>query len=444
MPADSAARWTGPSTAATPSLMFHLEVDEQHDRRVHPLSPAGKLQAIREGIQSLTDPHSLAESRLTRDVRVLKSAILAEEGELDPAVLATRLAALGYQVALRTALGGGEGTNCFRNLRNVFLIVYLDSPASATLRGNPNSAGPGGAAHRCQQQQQQQQPMRGSGFKCVSSYEQEEEAAEPLIVDCAFPEHFEISQSTALYAAVLRCLPREFIGPASRLKPLVELLAAEMLDAFHAQGLERPPWRQPRSMLSKWLPERSKVKDAQPSSAASSPSAAAATAPASGEPGSVSPTGSAVAPAAAGDGMDDASCPRQEANPTSAGQACSPKARCTLAFCTMCVSPPRAVASYLRAMAAAAPPELFCAHAPAPDTAAQGCELRGSSSPAGSQGAGPHALAQVPAPKLQRRRSLLSSSLAGQEDVAPGAVSRGQARGYGPHAPVVRMVRLRG
>ncbi len=38
-------------------------------------------------------------------------------------LLAAFLTRLGYRVHIRTALGGGEGFECLRNLRHVFLAV---------------------------------------------------------------------------------------------------------------------------------------------------------------------------------------------------------------------------------------------------------------------------------------------------------------------------------
>ena len=42
---------------------------------------------------------------------------------MDIVVLASHLARIGYEVVLRTAIGGGVGQQCFRNLSNEFLVV---------------------------------------------------------------------------------------------------------------------------------------------------------------------------------------------------------------------------------------------------------------------------------------------------------------------------------
>lgn len=119
-------------------------------------------------------------------------------------------ALVGYNVSVRTAIGGGP--SCFRNLRHEFLSVTGEDEYKET----------------------------------------------QLIVDPYFKEQFEIPQPTATYRAVLNLLPQEFVGTASRLVPLVQCLCAEMAASFEVMGLTLPPWRRAQSMLSKWLPSRSR------------------------------------------------------------------------------------------------------------------------------------------------------------------------------------------
>ena len=61
--------------------------------------------------------------QLLQDVRSYGHSVVREEGHLDTVVLATRLAAVGYRVAIRTAVGGGSGQECFHNLHYEFLLV---------------------------------------------------------------------------------------------------------------------------------------------------------------------------------------------------------------------------------------------------------------------------------------------------------------------------------
>lgn len=64
--------------------------------------------------------------QLLRDVRAFLSAIVREEGRPDTVVLASKLAAVGYRLTIRTALGGGAGRSCFHNLHHEFLLVMGD------------------------------------------------------------------------------------------------------------------------------------------------------------------------------------------------------------------------------------------------------------------------------------------------------------------------------
>ncbi len=64
--------------------------------------------------------------QLLRDVRAFQEAILREDGRPDTVVLASKLAAVGYKLTIRTALGGGSGRSCFHNLHHEFLLVSGD------------------------------------------------------------------------------------------------------------------------------------------------------------------------------------------------------------------------------------------------------------------------------------------------------------------------------
>ena len=64
--------------------------------------------------------------QLLRDVKAFLSAIVREEGRIDAVVLASKLAAVGYHLTIRTALGGGAGRSCFHNLHHEFLLVMGD------------------------------------------------------------------------------------------------------------------------------------------------------------------------------------------------------------------------------------------------------------------------------------------------------------------------------
>ena len=142
--------------------------------------------------------------QLTRDVRWLNHTAVTEDGKQDTVVLASKLVNVGYKVAIRTALGGGAGQECFHNLHHEFLIV----------------AG-------CHQE---------------------------AIIDCHFRDQFKIGQHIQWYQQVLDCVPEVFVGSVQCLAPLVALVCTEMALAFKEGGAACPPWRQPKSIISKWLP----------------------------------------------------------------------------------------------------------------------------------------------------------------------------------------------
>lgn len=199
------------------TLMFHLE--EESSASV-PL----RMSEAWISLRNYAIPVSRFESRLLDDVRYYKRELLREEGQVDIVVLASRLATVGYRVAIRTAVGGGPGQRCFRNLCYEFLLV--------------------------------------------SSFDSN---AVQYVVDPKFREQFAISHSTREYEKLLSGVPSEFVGTPARLKPLVKLLCLEMEQTFQQRGLTWPPWRQAESMISKWLPTKSR--DTHVASPSSSPKA---------------------------------------------------------------------------------------------------------------------------------------------------------------------------
>lgn len=151
--------------------------------------------------------------QLLHDLRQLAAAVRREEGgELDIVVLATKLTSVGYRVHLRSALGGGQGVDAFHALRNEFIVVA------------------------------------GTGHDDGIDY----------IVESKFRSHFAIPHPTDRYAAVIAAVPDEIAAPAEALAPLVQLLCSELSLAFEQMGLSLPPWRQSKSLLSKWLPAKSR------------------------------------------------------------------------------------------------------------------------------------------------------------------------------------------
>ncbi|KAK9814324.1 hypothetical protein WJX72_004060 [[Myrmecia] bisecta] len=202
-----------PGTVNT--LLFDLEAEESSESA----SQAGASAALdKQRLAALyrqlaaCQPSTLWEIRLLRDVKRFREAVLEEDGRQDSVVLASKLHNVGYSVALRTAVGGGSGQDCFHHLHHEFLVVGSEG----------------------------------------------ELAGQDLIVDPSFRDQFVISQSTPLYRQLLERVPAVFVGTAHALVPLVRLLCSEMACAFEANGQACPPWRQPKSMISKWLPARAR------------------------------------------------------------------------------------------------------------------------------------------------------------------------------------------
>ena len=169
----------------------------------------------------------------------MKAIVALEEGDadVDPVILATKLSSVGHRVHIRSALGGSSGTtSCFFELRNEFLVVYHSASASAV-------ASP--FASSCSRKEGGEDP-------------QEEEY---FIVEPRFRDHFAIPQPTPRYSGLLQAIPQEVAAPPSVLTPLVHLLCSEMSLAFQEQGLSLPPWRQSKSLLSKWLPAKARDMD---------------------------------------------------------------------------------------------------------------------------------------------------------------------------------------
>jgi len=189
------------------SLLFDCEVEETSSQEIRSTVNLAKLAAIEDRVAYLARPCTDFASKLLKDVRAFKRALVREGCASGAVVLALRLSLVGYQASVRQAIGGGSA--CFRNLRHEFISV----------RG-PNS--------------------------------------EEYIVELDFKEHFAIPKPSATYQKLVEFLATEFVGTSSSLVPLVQCLCMEMADSFQEQGLTLPPWRRSQAMLSKWLPARSR------------------------------------------------------------------------------------------------------------------------------------------------------------------------------------------
>ncbi|KAG1670299.1 hypothetical protein FOA52_003649 [Chlamydomonas sp. UWO 241] len=208
----SAATAAGPprrSLPKVPSQVFDLELHD-HDwgtaaTSVEELDTALVLAELKRFFAPCS-------AMVTRDVHRCCSPHAWDaqnDGAVSVATLADGLSALKYGVAVRRAVGGGDGAECLHNLRHTHLLV--------TAPGAPN---------------------------------------EPFVVDPTFVEQFRIAKPTSRYTQVLECVPCVLVLPESQLVQLVHFMCIELANAFKASDAVIPPWRKLSSMLSKWLPRR--------------------------------------------------------------------------------------------------------------------------------------------------------------------------------------------
>lgn len=219
-----------------PSLLFEMEDAEEPPSVADPLAGPPETDVARR-LHSLLDPWTDQEYMLNLHVRIAGDEVAKRGAEhLTVGQLADTLRKLGYPVKLRTALGGGWGGSCLRNLRHSFLAV--------TLTGNSNSNNTAASA-----------PIKNTAVAAASS------SPCTVLVDPRFREQFEIAHPTPRYARILAEVPAELVAPPERLSQAVDLLCSEMAVAFAATGTPVPPWRQAAAMMSKWQPRRSEEVD---------------------------------------------------------------------------------------------------------------------------------------------------------------------------------------
>jgi trimeric autotransporter adhesin len=149
-------------------------------------------------------------------------------------------------VRLRRALGARQPRSYLRQLRHAFLVV------------------------RCE----------GGG---------EDDEEEEVLVDPSFREHFVLMPasggasaraagpapatnhlpsarrplpsplplgSTPAYDALVRALPRDWVGTPRALAEVLDVMGRAVRAAFRASGVPLPPWREPAALASRWMPER--------------------------------------------------------------------------------------------------------------------------------------------------------------------------------------------
>lgn len=85
--------------------------------------------------------------------------------------------------------------------------------------------------------------------------------SDEIFVDISFRGSFVIPRPTQKYASFLQLLPETFVGNKTSLVKLVGLVAAEASTSFKAIGMELPPWRKVKTLLTKWFPVSMEERD---------------------------------------------------------------------------------------------------------------------------------------------------------------------------------------
>ena len=208
--------------------------------------------------------------------------------------LAARLRSLGHPVSIRTALGGGWGGECLRNLRHSFLVCTVSGELLLALLSLTRWAFARFLTPQlcCQKLvcllillSLQQHRMRYFLCLCQSSVcpnilntafllsvhlaldtlpnkarwpaATGKDGPATYIIDPAFREQFNIAHPTPRYEQILAAIPATFVGTEERLVALVRALCHEIQGVFLEQNSTLPPWRDVAAQLSKWRPRRS-------------------------------------------------------------------------------------------------------------------------------------------------------------------------------------------
>mmetsp|Transcript_10561 Transcript_10561/g.30077 ORF Transcript_10561/g.30077 Transcript_10561/m.30077 type:complete len:334 (-) Transcript_10561:15-1016(-) len=235
-----AAAYTAEMTPCSKSDMESLSLDPGHllfpfeeDDTIAASSDDGKSEFAKPGgaddvlhltvgqLSAFSVPKNALVGKLLQDTMTERQACVERNGTCNLDLLAERLRDLGHDVMLRNGIGGGSGYHCLVNLRHRFMYVLQPSDDGT-----------------------------------------EEEL---IVVDPNFRDQFLISSCTPRYQAVLNSLPLEFVGTKHQLVGTVALLCDEVQFAFVENRLRVPPWRQLRSVLSKWFP--ASVRDTLPGEA---------------------------------------------------------------------------------------------------------------------------------------------------------------------------------
>jgi hypothetical protein len=179
--------------------------------------------------------------RLRRDVEAALQQHKSSGQPIDDVQwIATFLGQKGYQVAIRTALGGGEGFECLKNLRHVFLTVTASSRAEGAAPVSPITARSIVAARPetyvvdLSFKEQVGTLLEGRWhwhsmhYDSASNLSTGYSNADNICVTTCAPDllaclQFAIAKPTERYTAVLDCLPAVYVAPERAVAQLVQV-----------------------------------------------------------------------------------------------------------------------------------------------------------------------------------------------------------------------------
>lgn len=185
--------------------LFNLDLSQHGAKAFSSLEPSPTARREGRALASFATPVTAFESKLLEAVRRAKPECTTMLG-VEYARLAHLLSNAGYRVSVQSP---GEckclnkSRKCLEKLSHTFLTYTTPS--------------------------------------------QEEGIIEPRL-----REQFEIAHPTLFYKTLLDQLPAEFVGPATKLRTLVEAVSSAMAGAFKEMEMSLPPWRRLPATLSKW------------------------------------------------------------------------------------------------------------------------------------------------------------------------------------------------
>eukprot|EP01026_Neomeris_dumetosa_P026801 TRINITY_DN2180_c0_g1_i4.p1 TRINITY_DN2180_c0_g1~~TRINITY_DN2180_c0_g1_i4.p1 ORF type:complete len:297 (-),score=49.59 TRINITY_DN2180_c0_g1_i4:1571-2461(-) len=194
---------------ALPQTVFDMEIEEDEDGFEDSFVP-DSVRNLVVLVKNLTTTTDILEQKIRQDVeeviQEMNNGCLTRNSRYDLSIVGAKLKAMGHDVRVRTAEGGGR--EYLRQLHYQFLYI-------------------------------------------VSKV-----AKKAFIIDPNFKSNFCITCTSPEFRTLLSHVPETFVGQASQLKGLIRLLCGQVEKCFADEGIYTPPWRKESAMLTKWFPTR--------------------------------------------------------------------------------------------------------------------------------------------------------------------------------------------